>query len=146
SRVVSTAAAFGFYALFPEHKYSFQLYQTTLDLYNPLLGFYEGFYEESGKPVLGFTSTTNSIILQSLLYRIKKQKPLVVENNNMKSPWWRAVAEGNSGNGLPEKPQQKIRPVSEKYWTSGTGQITPIISKEEPLLEQIDNFEVEENN
>ncbi|MEB3219196.1 MAG: DUF3131 domain-containing protein, partial [Nostocales cyanobacterium 94392] len=42
SRVVSTAAAFGFYALFPEHKYSFQLYQTTLDLYNPLLGFYEG--------------------------------------------------------------------------------------------------------
>ncbi|MDJ0796075.1 MAG: DUF3131 domain-containing protein [Calothrix sp. MO_167.B12] len=133
SRIVSTAAAFGYYALFPEHKYSFQLYQTTLDLYNPLLGFYEGFEEKTGKPVLGFSSTTNSIILQSLLYRLKKQKPLVAENNNMKSPWWRAISEGNSGNGLPDKPQQKIRPASQKYWTSGAGKIKPIIQAEETL-------------
>ena len=132
SRVVSTAAAFAFYALFPEHKYSFKLYQTALDLYNPLLGFYEGFYEKTGKSVLGFSSTTNSIILQSLLYRVKKQKPLVVENSNIKSPWWRAITEGNSGNGLPDQPQQKIRPVSQKYWTSGTGEITPVIEKIEP--------------
>ncbi|MDJ0733146.1 MAG: DUF3131 domain-containing protein [Nostocaceae cyanobacterium] len=121
TRIVSTAAAFAYSALFPENQYARELYQITIDLYNPLLGYYEGFYEKTGKPVLGFSSTTNSIILQSLLYKLNNQQPLVVENTDMNSPWWRAVAEGNSGNGLPDIPKQKIRRFSNSsgsYWTS----------------------------
>ena len=119
-RLVSTAVAFAFQALVPDNKYTQELAAATTDLYNPLLGFYEGFYEKTGKTAIGFTSSTNSTILQSLLYSATQQ-PLIHPNRNAKSPWWRAIALGNSGRGLPTiaKPQaQMISDDSGKFWVT----------------------------
>jgi hypothetical protein len=118
-RLVSSAVAFAYYALLPKDSYTQELIKATTDLYNPLLGFYEGFYEKTGKTALGSTSSTNSMILQSLLYTATKQQPLLRPNTDMKSPWWRAVADGNSGRGLPNTSTQKTQFVSngtEHYW------------------------------
>ncbi len=119
-RLVSTAVAFAFQALVPENKYTQELAAATTDLYNPLLGFYEGFYEKTGKTAIGFTSSTNSTILQSLLYSATQQ-PIIHPNRNAKSPWWRAIASGNSGRGLPTiaKPQaQMMSDNSGKFWVT----------------------------
>jgi hypothetical protein len=118
-RLVSSAVAFAYYALLPKDSYTQELIKATTDLYNPLLGFYEGFYEKTGKTALGSTSSTNSMILQSLLYTATKQQPLLRPNTDMKSPWWQAVADGNSGRGLPNTSTQKTQFVSngtEHYW------------------------------
>jgi hypothetical protein len=118
-RLVSSAVAFAYYALLPKDSYTQELIRATTDLYNPLLGFYEGFYEKTGKTALGSTSSTNSMILQSLLYTATKQQPLLRPNTDMKSPWWQAVADGNSGRGLPNTSTQKTKFVSngtEHYW------------------------------
>ncbi|MBD2041059.1 DUF3131 domain-containing protein [Microcoleus sp. FACHB-672] len=125
-RMVSTAAAFAYYALFPENEYARELWQATTDLYNPSLGFYEGFYEKTGKTAVGFTGSTNSTILQSLLFMVTKQ-PLISPATAMDSPWWQEVAKGNSGRGLPEIPTQKAKVASDAsgtYWTSGDGTVT----------------------
>ncbi|MBD2562837.1 MULTISPECIES: DUF3131 domain-containing protein [Nostoc] len=122
-RLVSTAVAFAYHALFPENKYSQQLLQGTTDLYNPLTGFYEGFYEATGKTAIGFTSSTNSMILQSLLYKVMNQQPLIRPTTNMKSPWWQAVTKGDSGRGLPSTATQQSRLISDNsgsYWVSGS--------------------------
>lgn len=119
-RLVSTAVAFAFQALAPDNEYTQELAAATTDLYNPLLGFYEGFYEKTGRTAIGFTSSTNSTILQSLLYSATQQ-PLIHPNRNAKSPWWRAIASGNSGRGLPTiaKPQaQMISDNSGKFWVT----------------------------
>ena len=118
-RLVSSAVAFAYYALLPKDSYTQELIKATTDLYNPLLGFYEGFYEKTGKTALGSTSSTNSMILQSLLYTATKQQPLLRPNTDMKSLWWRAVADGNSGRGLPNTSTQKTQFVTngtEHYW------------------------------
>lgn len=118
-RLVSSAVAFAYYALLPKDSYTQELIKATTDLYNPLLGFYEGFYEKTGKTALGSTSSTNSMILQSLLYTATKQQPLLRPNTDMKSPWWQAVADGNSGRGLPNTSTQKTQFVTngtEHYW------------------------------
>ncbi|GCL44074.1 hypothetical protein NIES80_37980 [Dolichospermum planctonicum] len=118
-RLVSSAVAFAYYALLPKDSYTQELIKATTDLYNPLLGFYEGFYEKTGKTALGSTSSTNSMILQSLLYTATKQQPLLRPNTDMKSPWWQAVADGNSGRGLPNTTTPKTQFVSngtEHYW------------------------------
>ncbi|WP_242053616.1 DUF3131 domain-containing protein [Nostoc sp. FACHB-888] len=122
-RLVSTAVAFAYHALLPENKYSQQLLQGTTDLYNPLTGFYEGFYEATGKTAIGFTSSTNSMILQSLLYKVMNQQPLIRPATNMKSPWWQAVTKGDSGRGLPSSAIQKTKLISDNsasYWVSGS--------------------------
>lgn len=125
ARMVSTAAAFAYHALFPNNEYGRQLWQATTDLYNPLLGYYEGFYEKTGKTGVGFTGTTNSTILQSLLYRVTQQHPLIRSTTSMNSPWWKAVEKGNSGRGLPTIAKQKARLISDPsgtYWISDNNQ------------------------
>ncbi|MEH2147492.1 DUF3131 domain-containing protein [Nostoc sp.] len=122
-RLVSTAVAFAYHALLPENKYSQQLLQGTTDLYNPLAGFYEGFYETTGKTAVGFTSSTNSLILQSLLYKLMNRQPLIRPTTTMKSPWWQAIAQGDSGRGLPNTAIQRTRLMSNtsgSYWVSGS--------------------------
>ncbi|BAY23145.1 hypothetical protein NIES2100_29090 [Calothrix sp. NIES-2100] len=119
-RMVSTAVAFAYYALLPENQYSQKLLQGTTDLYNPLAGFYEGFYETTGKTAVGFTGSTNSMILQSLLYTLMNRQPLI-RPTAMKSPWWEAVTQGNSGRGLPRIAKSTARLISDSYgnyWVS----------------------------
>jgi hypothetical protein len=120
-RLVSTAIAFAYNALLPENKYTQQLLQGTTDLYNPLAGFYEGFYETTGKTAVGFTSSTNSVILQSLLYNVTNRQPLIRPTTTINSLWWQAVTEGNSGRGLPNIAAQKTKLISDtsgSYWVS----------------------------
>ncbi|WP_439566171.1 DUF3131 domain-containing protein [Gloeocapsopsis crepidinum] len=119
-RLVSTAVAFAYHALLPEDRYAQELVNATTDLYNPLLGFYEGFYEKTGKTAIGFTSSTNSMILQSLLYMATKQ-PLIQPNNTTNSRWWEEIKAGNSGRGLPTTATQKVQLVTDSsgtYWVS----------------------------
>ncbi|MEH2084497.1 MAG: DUF3131 domain-containing protein [Nostoc sp.] len=120
-RLVSTAVAFAYNVLLPDNKYSQELLQGTTDLYNPLAGFYEGFYETTGKTAVGFTNSTNSMILQSLLYKVMNQQPLIRPTNNMKSPWWQEVSKENSGRGLPNIARQQTKLISDSsgsYWVS----------------------------
>ncbi|WP_392534858.1 DUF3131 domain-containing protein [Nostoc sp. C117] len=122
-RLVSTAVAFAYHALLPEDKYSQELFQGTTDLYNPLAGFYEGFYETTGKTAVGFTSSTNSMILQSLLYELMNQQPLIRPSTAMNSPWWEAVSKGYSGRGLPNTAIQQTKLISNSsgsYWVSNS--------------------------
>jgi len=131
-RTVSTAAAFAFYALFPANDYTRQLWQATIDLYNPQLGYYEGFYEKTGKPATALAGSTNSLILQSLLYRATNQQPLIRPETAMDSPWWQAVASGDPGRGLPNTAQQAARLIvdsSGAYWTSISDNTTPVSLK-----------------
>jgi hypothetical protein len=120
-RIVSTAAAFAMHALFPDLPYTQDLWQASTDLYNPQLGYYEGFYEEKGNPENNFTSETNSIVLQSLLYQATNQQPLIRPNDANDSPWWKAVAAEDSGHGLPTRAEQPIKFVTDSagsYWIS----------------------------
>ncbi|MEH2380278.1 MAG: DUF3131 domain-containing protein [Nostoc sp.] len=126
-RLVSTAVAFAYHALLPENKYTQELLQGTTDLYNPLVGFYEGFYETTGKTAVGFTSSTNSMILQSLLSEVTNRQPLIRPTTTMKSPWWQAVAQGDSGRGLPNTARQRTKLTSDSsgtYWVSGSENTT----------------------
>ncbi|MDF5721249.1 MAG: DUF3131 domain-containing protein [Rhizonema sp. PD37] len=120
-RLVSTAVAFAYYALLPEDKYATELLRATTDLYNPLLGYYEGFYETTGKTAIGFTSSTNSIILQSLLYAATNRQPLIHPITTLNSPWFKAIANKDSGRGLPNTATPKAKLVSDRfrsYWIS----------------------------
>lgn len=129
-RLVSTAVAFAYHALLPENKYSQELLQGTTDLYNPLAGFYEGFYEATGKTAIGFTSSTNSMILQSLLYTVMNRQPLIRPTTTMNSPWWVAISKSDSGRGLPNTTTQQIRLISDSsgsYWVSGS-ENTPLVT------------------
>ncbi|MEH2459827.1 DUF3131 domain-containing protein [Nostoc sp.] len=126
-RLVSTAVAFAYHALLPENKYTQELLQGTTDLYNPLVGFYEGFYETTGKTAIGFTSSTNSMILQSLLYEVTNGQPLIRPTTSMKSPWWEEVTKGDSGRGLPNTATQQTKLISHSsgsYWVSGSENTT----------------------
>ncbi|MEM9807479.1 MAG: DUF3131 domain-containing protein [Cyanobacteria bacterium P01_D01_bin.56] len=120
SRVVSTAVAFAYYSLFPESEYSRELWLACLDLYNPSLGYYEGFYEENGRTAIGFTGGTNSLILQALLHKNTSRQPLIQPHSNMDSPWWQAIREGDPlGLGLPEIDEPSIEMVANAqgtYW------------------------------
>ncbi len=128
-RLVSTAVAFAYHALLPENKYSQKLLQGTADLYNPLIGFYEGFYETTGKTAIGFTSSTNSMILQSLLYKVMNRQPLIRPAVAKNYPWWQAVTQGDSGRGLPSNITHKSKLVSDSsgtYWVSGNESSIPV--------------------
>ena len=120
-RIASVATAFAYGSLFPEDEYAQELQQAVVDLYNPTLGYYEGFYEINGKPALGFTSSTNVIVLQSLYYKFRDYQPLLTDNINLNSPWWDAIADGNSGNGIPEDAEQRLYLVEDDtgiYWSN----------------------------
>lgn len=120
-RVASVAAAFAYGALFPEDEYAQELQRSVIDLYNPTLGYYEGFYETNGKSALGFTSSTNAIVLQSLYYQFRDRQPLLADNLDMNSPWWKTIAEGTSGNGLPYDTEHKLYLVEDDtgiYWSN----------------------------
>jgi hypothetical protein len=123
-RLVSTGVAFAMYALFPHDLYSQELWQTVTDLYNPQLGYYEGFYENSGQRENNQTSKTNSLVLQALLYRATGQQPLLRPTSSMNSPWWQAIAAGDTSRGLPSQKQQTAKFVTngtESYWISSSG-------------------------
>lgn len=118
-RIISSAAAFAYHAIFPENEYAQELYQSALDLYHPVLGFYEGVNEQSGQSNPGFSGSTNSIILQSILYRLRDRRPLLVEDTSRDSPWWQAVANADIGTGLPLDPKPKLQLISDStgtYW------------------------------
>jgi Protein of unknown function (DUF3131) len=120
ARLVSTAAAIAAYALFPEDPYALELWRATLDLYDPYNGYYEGFYDKTGKTVTTYTSSTNSMILEALLFRATDRKSLIRPNPNLNSPWWQAVTAG-TGQGLPRKASQTAEFVDElggSYWKS----------------------------
>ena len=119
-RLISTAAAIASYALFPEDPYALELWRSTLDLYDPYNGYYEGFYDKTGKTVTTYTSSTNSMVLQSLLFRATDRQSLIRPNATLDSPWWQAVKAG-TGQGLPRKAAQTAEFVNElggSYWKS----------------------------
>ncbi|MGB3206272.1 MAG: DUF3131 domain-containing protein [Crinalium sp.] len=121
ARMVSTATAFALNALYPNDSYATELWRASTDLYDSSQGYYEGFLENTGQPVKAFTSTTNSMVLQSLLYQVTNQQPIVTRNLNINSPWWQAVAKGDSSRGLPlanSQTTQLVADASGTYWTS----------------------------
>ena len=129
ARLVSTAAAIAAYALFPEDPYALELWRTTLDLYDPYNGYYEGFYDKTGKTVTTYTSSTNSMILEALLFKAVDRKSLIRPNQNMNSPWWQAVTAG-TGQGLPQKAAQTAEFVDElggSYWKSRTPSVATAV-------------------
>ncbi len=128
SRMISTAAAFAYYALFPNDDYAKELYQSTVDLYNPALGFYDGVNEKTGLTSNLATAETNSLVLQSLLFQLRGHQPLLADNASRSSPWWKALDKGEIGTGLPidAKPQLRlIKTASGSYWDSAKDKYRP---------------------
>ena len=130
-RVVSTATSFALHALYPEDEYAKELWHATTDLYTPTSGYYEGFYEKTGKPTQAFSSSTNSIVLQSLLYMASDRQPVVRSTANFNSPWWQAVAKGDTSRGLPIFPTSKARLIADAsgaYWASAGNDNPPQVT------------------
>lgn len=121
-RLVSTAIAFALRALLPKHAYIQQLAAQVTDLYNPTLGYYEGFFEQTGKPsTAAFSSGTNSLILQAMLYEVTNGQPLIRPAQAMQSPWWQTIRQGEPGQGLPNAPAPTIRLTNDAtgiYWAA----------------------------
>ncbi len=120
-RMVSTAAAFGYYALFPNEPYTQELWKAIVNSSNPAQGYPEGLDEKTGKASTVFTSETNSLVLQSLLYKSTNQQPMIHASTALHSPWWEALAEGNSDRGLPKVTQQTAKLITDitgTYWAS----------------------------
>ena len=122
SRMVSTAVAFAYLTLYPNHPYSQALWQATLDLYNPILGYYEGFFEQAGRTAIGFSGGTNSLILQALLHK-NTQQPLIQPSDRLNSPWWQQVKKGDRGQGLPKEAELPIQfntNGKEQFWAAAS--------------------------
>lgn len=140
SRVVSTSVAFAYHTLFPDSDYGRELWLATLDLYNQQLGYYEGFYESGGRRAIGFTGSTNSLILQALLHKNTQQQPLIYPHDDMDSPWWDAIRDGDElGLGLPERSQPTIEMVADDqgtYWIVKEGE-TNIAVTPRDLIEEV---------
>ena len=146
-RIASVAAAFAYSSLFPEDEYAQELQQAVVDLYNPTLGYYEGFYEINGKAALGFTSSTNALILQSLYYQFRDGQPLLTDNVDFDSPWWQTVAKGNSGNGLPYENEPQLYLVEDDtgiYWSNFNSFNSDLESSSIPSLQP--SLAIEANN
>jgi hypothetical protein len=129
ARLISTAAAIASYALFPEDPYALELWRATLDLYDPYNGYYEGFYDKTGKTVTTYTSNTNSMILEALLFKAVDRQSLIRPNPNFNSPWWQAVATG-SGQGLPLTVGQTatfVDALGGSYWQSATPTVATVV-------------------
>lgn len=122
-RLVSTSIAYAYHALFPNDDYGKDLMQGITDLYNPTIGYYEGFYESDGKSAIGFTSSTNSMVLESLLYQLTQHQPLIRPNSKTDSPWWKAINKLDSGRGLPMEKTPRIKFVLDgkaSYWVNSS--------------------------
>ncbi len=128
NRMISTAAAFSYYALFPNDDYAKELYQSTVDLYNPAMGFYDGVNEKTGLTSNLATAETNSLVLQSLLFQLRGHQPLLADDISRNSPWWKALDKGEIGTGLPidAKPQLRlVKTASGSYWDSSKRNLSP---------------------
>ncbi|GAB4380491.1 MAG: hypothetical protein Kow00121_36860 [Elainellaceae cyanobacterium] len=120
-RTVSSAVAFAYHALFPNDAYSQQLWQAAVNSYNPVAGYYEGLNERTGEPVMAFSSSTNSLILESLLYATSSSNPVVHVSQNPQSSWWRTIEQGDSGQGLPRSTAPQVQFTTDSsgsYWSS----------------------------
>jgi hypothetical protein len=134
-RLVSTAVAFAYHALFPDDGYATRLWQKTTDLYDATKGYPEGFSEKTSKPATGFGSSTNSLILQSLLYSATKQQPIVHASSTTNSPWWQAITSGDVGRGLPRLAIQRAKVITDAsgtYWASGIPSGDSTASRSQP--------------
>jgi hypothetical protein len=61
---------------------------------------------------------------------------LIRPETAMDSPWWRTVAEGDPGRGLPTTAQQAARLIvnsSGAYWTSSSDNTTPVSLEKQPV-------------
>lgn len=70
SAAVATKAAFSLWVLW-DTPYTDLLHTAIIGQHDPARGFYEGVYEQSGKPILTFTANNNGIILETLLYKVQ---------------------------------------------------------------------------
>ncbi|WP_242041689.1 DUF3131 domain-containing protein [Alkalinema sp. FACHB-956] len=120
-RLVNTAAAFAYDVLWPQTPALQELRTSVLDLYSPLLGYYEGFYEKTGKAAHAFSSSTNSLILAALLYQATGSTPLLQGPLNRQTPWWKDQPKEDTGRGLPSHDTlniQFLRNGAQAYWTT----------------------------
>jgi len=67
--LVSSRAAFGLWALW-KTNYTDSLLEVVSALFNPGKGWYEGRFELTGGYEYAVTSTTNAVVLESLLYKV----------------------------------------------------------------------------
>jgi hypothetical protein len=120
-RIISTAAAFAFDALFPDEPYAHELQQAIANSANPTQGYPEGLVEKTGQQNVVYAAETNSLILQSLLYKKTNRQPTIHLSAAMSSPWWQAIASGNLDRGLPTANRQTAQLVTDTtgtYWVS----------------------------
>lgn len=121
-RIVSTAVALAYEALFPEAAYAQTLANAVRDRADPSQGYYEGLYEADSRPAQGFSSGTNSLILQTILHRTTGSAALIQPHHTQTSPWWQAIASGDfQDQGLPTVASAQLERVSDaagNYWSS----------------------------
>lgn len=70
--LVSTRAAFGMWALWPG-DYTDRLMQAVQGMHNPERGWYEGRLENSGAAQESVSLSTNAMVLESLLFKVRGQ-------------------------------------------------------------------------
>ena len=80
-RFVSTKAAFAWKALMPGSRYGDRLRQAAQPLFDPKRGYYSGRYENSQDGINeAMNVNTNAIILESLLYQARGNRPIAQLN------------------------------------------------------------------
>jgi hypothetical protein len=78
-RTLSTKTAYGWYYLYPDNAYAQKLWEVGRALRDPQNGgFFAGRYEANQKPNPALALNTNGIILQSLHYKARGNRPMVV--------------------------------------------------------------------
>lgn len=70
--LVSTRAAFGMWALWPG-DYTDRLMQSVKSLHEPERGWYEGRFEASGAALEQLSLSTNAMVLETLLFKVRGQ-------------------------------------------------------------------------
>ncbi len=74
-RTISTKAAFGWRYLYPDNAYAQQVLQ-SVEPFRTAEGFYAGVYEANNQPNDILTTNTNAIVLESLAYKARGNKPM----------------------------------------------------------------------
>jgi hypothetical protein len=74
-RTISTKAAFGWRYLYPDNAYAQQVLQ-SVEPFRTAEGFYAGVYEANNQPNDILTTNTNAIVLESLAYKARGNKPI----------------------------------------------------------------------
>jgi len=70
--LVSTRAVFGMWGLWPG-SYTDRLMQAVQNLFNPERGWYEGRLEQSGAAQASISLSTNAMVLETLLFKVRGQ-------------------------------------------------------------------------